>query len=93
MEAKDKQLQMKSKSPKTEKPTEKSSETTSSKKIIIEEVDSLESKKSKDTQSGRQEAATPDGEAQPVGKRIKSYDYASWEKFDVDKALVRRFPS
>ena len=102
MEAKDSQLKMMGKPSKpdaTEAAETSSTEPKTGKKIFIEEVDSSEDTKSAAIKPVKKSAAaikpvkksadsSKDIEPQPAGKRIKSYDYASWEKFDVDKALV-----
>ena len=93
MEAKDTQLKMmasKASKPDAADAAEKSAEPPNvGKKILIEEVASAEDKKSVATKPAKKAADSTKGvEPEPAGKRIKSYDYASWEKFDVDKALV-----
>ena len=103
MEAKDSQLKMMGKPSKPDaiEVAETSTEPKIGKKIFIEEVDSSEDTKSAAIKPVKKSAAaikpvkksadsSKDIEPQPAGKRIKSYDYASWEKFDVDKALVSR---
>lgn len=47
---------------------------------LISEVDSKK-KSSKDKDK-------PKDMDEPKSKKIKSYDYQAWDKFDVDKALV-----
>ena len=49
-------------------------------RILISEVDS----KSKSTK----DKVKPKDVDEPKLKKIKSYDYKAWDKFDVDKALV-----
>ena len=91
MEAKDSQLKMMGKPSKPDaiEAAETSTEPKTGKKIFIEEVDSSEDTKSAAIKPVKKSAdSSKDIEPQPAGKRIKSYDYASWEKFDVDKALV-----
>jgi hypothetical protein len=96
MEAKDKQLKMSKpgvENPKKvderekvdEKVTSKSKE---KKKLLISEVDSSIEEKEAGPKSGKRESAAKLEESKPVPKKIKSYDYAAWDKFDVDKALV-----
>jgi hypothetical protein len=70
--------------------------TKSKKKIqIIDENDDKSSKNKIDSyktsgskSSSREETNKVTGSTPPT-KKIKSYDYAAWEKFDVDKALVK----
>ena len=94
MEAKDKQLKMsKPGVDKSEKVSEteapKIKEEKTKKKILISEVDSSNKAKEGGPKSGKREGAAKPDESKPVPKKIKSYDYAAWDKFDVDKALVR----
>jgi hypothetical protein len=95
MDAKDAQLKMSRKVDKKEssdvQPTTPSPSTrgdngsSGSKKILISEVDSKK-KNSKDN-SSKENVKLKDAN-EPKSKKIKSYDYQAWDKFDVDKALV-----
>ena len=57
-------------------------------RILISEVDS-KNKSSKDSIS--KDKVKPKDVDEPKSKKIKSYDYKAWDKFDVDKALVLKF--
>ena len=101
MEAKDKQLKM-SKTSTSTNDVQKSDPIVREKKIVeitdkttskknVEVMDRISTKnvdkneKSLLISTNRDE--TKKGSTPPA-KKIKSYDYAAWEKFDVDKALV-----
>ena len=102
MEAKDKQLKM-SKTSKTsstndvqtsdhsvreKKIVEITDKTTSTKTVeVIDKISTNVDKNEKSLLKSTNRDDTKKGSTPPA-KKIKSYDYAAWEKFDVDKALV-----
>jgi hypothetical protein len=75
MEAKDEQLKLIKKEP----PSKPSSEVQPPKGKTVEEGGS--------PKSGKREGGKKSG-ADPAAKKIKGCDYAAWDKFDADKALV-----
>ena len=56
-------------------------------RILISEVDS----KDKTSKDSSKDKVKPKDADEPKSKKIKSYDYKAWDKFDVDKALVIKF--
>ncbi len=54
----------------------------------IKFISEVDSKKNSSKDSGSKDKAKPKDVDEPKSKKIKSYDYQAWDKFDVDKALV-----